>query len=357
MNKDMNMGSSIMNPLAKCLVSATNETVTENNADTYKSSLNALVDFFGMVGGMRNNQKRVWELFLKAYAEDKLLTMKALFYLRDIRGGQGERELFRYILKNLVLLDEKIVSQNIYNVAEFGRWDDLFVLLDKEVPNDMQNNVFGVICTQLFRDLAKVEEDRQDISLLAKWMPSINTSSKNSRSLARRFAMWLGWSEKQYRKNLSKLRGVLRVVEKKMSARQWSDINYSAVPSKASLLYRKAFARHDEERYAQYLQDVLSGKQKMNAGTLHPSDIVGKFLKADSDPTTALDNTLEAAWKSLPNFFGENKTRNILTVADVSGSMSCYDNGKPLHVSIALALYTAEKNEGAFHGSFLTFSG
>jgi len=109
--------------------------------------------------------------------------------------------------------------------------------------------------------------------------------------------------------------------------------------------YRNAFMRHDEERFSQYLNDVSVGKEKINTGTLYPYDIVEKVLYGHEDNTV-----LEAQWNNLPNYI-DNEC-NVLVMADVSGSMK----GRPMATSIGLALYFAERNKGAYHNVFMTFS-
>lgn len=191
-----------------------------------------------------------------------------------------------------------------------------------------------------------------NISLLGKWMCSLNTSSKETRRRAEFLRNAFGWTSKQYRKNLAGLRKRIKVVEQKMSANQWSEIDYEGVPSRAAMNYRDAFVRHDGDRYEEYLINVKEGKAKIHSGVLFPYDIVHAYRnKCDADPT------LEEQWKALPNKVPENGS--TLVVVDGSGSMgslvgntsiSCHD------VARALGIYFAEKLKGPYYNSFITFS-
>ena len=180
-------------------------------------------------------------------------------------------------------------------------------------------------------------------SLLGKWLKSENTSSKESRELARKTRKYLGLSSKDYRKMLTVLRAKIKIVESQMSRKQWDKINYEAVPSKASMIYKKAFKKHDEKRYEKYLESVEKGEKKINTKTLFPYEIVRQARKEN-------DKTLDLLWKNLPDYTKENE--KALVVADVSGSMY----GLPMDISVSLAMYFAERNKGIFQNKFITFS-
>lgn len=307
---------------------------TENGAATFNTTLNANLDFFSMGASCRErNETEIILLFSKALFEDKLIALKNLFYIRDVRGGQGERKTVRTCLKWLGQNYPQILSANMSNIIHYGRWDDLFVLKGTKVWQD----VLAIVKNKWFFD--------SNVDLFWKWMPSNNTSSKESRKLAEEFTKHLGISPRTYRKRLSEMREKLKIVERNMCAKEWDQINYPAVPSKAALNYSKAFTRHDAVRYAQFLSDVNSGNTKINASTLYPYDIVGKVLNYDI-------STLDALWNALPNYMPDDHG-NGLVVADVSGSMS----GLPMQVSISLAMYISERNKGIFKDHFITFSG
>ena len=321
-----------------------NVAFTENGAVAFASTKSAVLDFFATGGALRaRSNEDALAVFQRAFAENALLATKALFYFRDIRGGQGERNTFRVCLEWLAQEHPEIARSNINLISEYGRWDDLYALVDTPLEDD----VYALIRSQLMTD-----RDSDRPSLLAKWLKSENTSSSKSRELARRTRKGLGITSKQYRKMLSALRRQLGVLEQKLSKNEWDAIQYDKIPSKAGLQYRNAFRRHDEARYEQFLSDVKSGKKTINAGTLYPYEVVEKCGYNGYHDEQVDTGTLDALWNALPDYFDGTESRGIV-VADVSGSMS----GRPMDVSISLAIYTAERNSGPFAGKFITFSG
>ena len=329
------------------LVNENNKTFTQNGALTNKSSLDGLLDFFATGAAMRmREEKDILKVFLSAFSESKLLALKTLFYFRDCREGQGERKLFRTILKYLGNNYPDLIIKNMSLIPFYGRWDDLFVLFDTKCEVEMMDYVLQ----QLNADVDSFEKN-QNVSLLAKWMPSVNTSSNYTVSIAKKFINKLEIKEKSYRKMLSLLRGYIKVVEKQMCSNQWSIIEYSSVPSKAMLNYEHAFQKHDTERFEQYIKDVQKGKTKINSSVLYPSDIMKK-IESTKDPVGR--DALDAQWKSLPNWISGDKDKNILVVADTSGSM--YDGVGSIYISISLALYCAERMNGPFKDYWMTFS-
>ncbi len=316
---------------------------TENGAVAFASTKSAVLDFFASGGALRSrDENNIWPLFARAFDEDPLLATRALFYFRDIRGGQGERGTFRVLLNWLAENHPNVIRANLRNIAEYGRWDDLYVLVGTPVERDM----FAVIDVQLAHDK---NADRP--SLLAKWLKSENTSSKTSKRLARKTRQALNMSPRQYRKTLSELRRKIGLVEQDISNNEWGAIDYGKLPSKAGLQYRKAFQRHDGERYGAFLEAVASGEATVNAGTLYPYEIAekcgGYYGVREEDP-----KVLDAYWNNLPNYFEGNDGVRGMVVADVSGSMA----GRPMDVSVSLAIYTAERNTGPFAGKYITFT-
>ena len=325
------------------LESQMNDTVTLNGAKSNKSTLNKCLDLFGKIGACRNDVKQAQRLFAFAYAENPETATRILFWARDIRGGQGEREVFRNLFKYLVEENGEIGAKLVSLVPAYGRWDDLLVLENTSA----WDNVLGAIQFQLNLDRVSFKAGSA-VSLLAKWLPSINASSKDSKRLGRKIAEHLGLSEREYRKVLSNLRTHINVVEKAMCSKEWSAIDYSKLPSRAAFMYRKAFAKQDATRYADYLSAVEKGEAKINAATLYPYEIVEQYLYKGARN----DKTIDLQWEALPNYM-EGKEFNGLVVADVSGSM----NGRPMSVSISLAMYIAERNTAeVWKNKFLTFS-
>jgi hypothetical protein len=308
--------------------------LTENMDKSYKSSGSYLVDFFGLAGAVRSRtEKDILSMFYRAFSEDKLKAVKLLFYFRDVRGGQGERRTFRIITKDLANNYPEIMRKNLILFSEYGRWDDLISLMDTPLKTD----IVSIIRKQLDIDLS-----HDKISLLAKWLPSENTSSKTTTTLATQIREALSWKPKVYRKTLTTLRAKIKIVEADMSAKKWGSIEYPRVPSKAAMTYRKAFSKHDADRYTAYIKAVQEGKEKINAGTLYPYEI---YEKAKNEHNA----TVEALWTALPDY---TRGENALVMADVSGSME----GRPMAVSVSLAIYFAEHNKGAFGGYYMTFS-
>jgi hypothetical protein len=316
-------------------------TTTANGAITPVSTDSAVLDFFSTAGALRGkSETEIVNLFHKAFFSNPLWAMKALFYYRDVRGGQGERRTFRIILKWLAQNHADVVKLNMAHIPTYGRWDDLLELLDTPVEEEMMT----MLNNQLYVDLSAEKP-----SLAAKWLPSINTSSQTSRNQAAQLAKFFGVCHKDYRRILSTLRAKIKIIETAMCQGKWGEINYEHVPSRASMIYRKAFGRHDKERYAEYLKAVETGEKKINAGTLYPYDICNKIRGGH-------DATLEVQWKALPNYFEGLEPANRLVVADTSGSMeSGMGSVKPIDLSLSLALYIAERNTGKFQNYFITF--
>lgn len=316
----------------------TSVTLTENGGRALSTTGDKLLNLFAVLGALRSRPNDVIAKFDAAYAENADLATKMAFYSRDVRGGLGERAVGRFMLRELATINPAVVSANLKNVVEFGRWDDLFVLFDTECEDDM----LSLVRTQLTSDINAMRH-KNNVSLLAKWMPSINASSKNTVALAHRLAKAVDLTPKPYRQMLSALRKYIDVTEVKMSANKWTDIDYKAVPSNAMANYGSAFARHDYEGFSRYMDAVKSGDAKINAATLYPYNVIETLEKGNR-------NVAEAQWKALPNYvYGDN---NFLVMADVSSSMY----GRPMHTSVGLAIYFAERNHGAFANKFMTFT-
>ena len=315
----------------------TSVTLTENGGRALSTTGDKLLNLFAVLGALRSRPTDVIDKFDAAFRENADLATKMVFYGRDVRGGLGERAVGRFMLRELATINPAVVSANIKNIVEFGRWDDLFVLFDTECEDDM----LSLVRTQLTSDINAMRH-KNNVSLLAKWMPSINASSKNTVALAHRLAKAVDLTPKLYRQMLSALRKYIDVTEVKMSANKWTDIDYKAVPSNAMSNYSIAFARHDYEGFNRYMNAVKSGDVKINAATLYPYNVI-ETMYGNRD-------VAEAQWKALPNYVeGDN---NFLIMADVSGSMM----GRPMATSVGLAIYFAERNHGAFANKFMTFT-
>ncbi len=316
---------------------------TENGALSYGHTMNSVLDFFSKSGSLRNNDKELLNYFDKALSENMSLSLKALFYMRDIRKGQGERDGFRVISKYLANKFPNEIKRNISYIPEFGRWDDLYSF----VGTGLEKFTMELMEEQFNNDLNSDKE----VSLLGKWLKSENTSSKESRRLAKITREYFGLTPREYRTKLTSLRKSISIVESKMSKKNWSDIDYSKVPSQASRIYSNSFMRNDTKRYESFIEDVVSGDTKINAGTLYPYDIVRNIEHRSEDEV----KTYDALWKALPNFLEEGES--VISVVDVSGSMTCGGASvAPIDVAVSLGIYFAERSFGDFKDSFITFS-
>lgn len=345
-----------MNAVRQTLNNEYNVSVTENGAVGYRTTGKELLDLNFAVASLRKmTDATVAKRFKKAFCEDKVLAMKWLFYARDVRGGLGERRLFRVVLEDLVKSNPEMVIPVINLIPEYGRYDDLWCLLDNK---EAANAIYQIVDSQLKQDWENMAANKP-ISLIAKWMPSINASSAETKAYGKKLCKALNMTEREYRKALSKLRKYLDVVEVKMSDKNWSEIKYEAVPSRANLIYNGAFLRNDEERRREYLGKLERGETKINASTLFPHDIVHKYMSNGWNARLGkTDATIEALWKALPDTVQD--CGNTIVVADGSGSMTCsVDNNSrvtALDVANALAIYFAEHSSGQFKDKYITFS-
>lgn len=317
-----------------------NAAYTANGALSNRSTLSDVLDYFGSAPARRGMDNTT--NFMKAYYEDKVYALKAAFYIRDVRGGQGERDTFlqalTWLYNNDVATFEKIVEL----VPVYGRWKDVLTFVDNRV-------VRAMVKIQLYNDRAM-----EHPSLLGKWMPSENTSSKATRKLARKWAKALDMTMHDYGDMLVSLRRRIGIVEAYLSAKNYDAIDYSHVPSSAGLRYRKAFFKHDADRYKAFIDSVNAGEKTINAGTLYPYELTTKYTGYHNQHSK--DATVEALWKNLPNY--ADTDRNALVIADVSGSMYSGSIPKiaPIDICISLAVYISERNKGLFKDHFITFS-
>lgn len=323
-----------------------NRTLTENGAATYRTTQSDCLDLFAAIGALRReDDKEIAERFARAYAEDPGLAMKILFYARDVRGGLGERRVFRTCLRWLAEYAPQSVRRNIARIAEYGRWDDLFILEGTLCESHMMH----LIRRQMHADLAVLEANG-NVSLLGKWMPSVNASCAKTVRRAKRFAKSLGMTEPEYRRALVKLRERIRIIENNLREKDYT-FDYAAQPSKALFKYRAAFNRNDGERYQAYLDRVERGEEKMHTGTLAPYEIIQPILRGGTDE--AQRRVIDVTWNAQEDFTGDE---NALAVIDGSGSMYCWNDPSPASVALSLGIYFAERNRGEFRNHFITFS-
>ena len=337
-----------MNTFMNELENRFNYKFTENGALAHRSTGSKVYDLFAFGGAYRSRSKEDCILLFKnAIEEDADLTLKCLFYLRDCRGGQGERRFFRICYKWLAEHYIGAARKNLKLIPNFGRWDDLFVLLN----TPLEKEVYELIQSQLILDM-KDSIGNKAISLLGKWMPSENAHNRNTIAIAKRIRNYLHLSSKEYRLMLSKLREHLKVLEKLMSANRWEEIEFDKIPSKAGLVYRNAFARRDmiAKKYESFIRDENT---KVNAGTLYPYEVVEKALEMRGryNSNSTEREVINKYWDNLPDYL-EGKNCSMMCVIDTSGSMW----GRPINVAISLGLYCAEHITGPFSGKYISFA-
>lgn len=339
--------------MLQALKNEANLTKTENGATTYKSTTNYCLDLFATIGALRNaDDSDIINRFARAYCENPDSAMKILFYARDVRGGLGERRVFKVILNWLAAAYPESVKKNIDKIAEYGRYDDLLSLMG----TPCQKDVLDYINTQLLKDCFAMNNN-EEVSLLAKWLPSVNTSNAQAVKNAKIIARECNMSDAEYRKCLSKLRAYIKIIENNLRERDYT-FDYEKQPSKAMFKYRDAFCRNDGERYHEFLNKVCKGEAKLNASTLAPYEIIRPICQLDAGWrfTKATDEEAEvinATWNSLPDYGNDE---NALAVIDTSGSMYWSGNPIPATVALSLGIYFAEHSKGAFANHFIEFS-
>lgn len=334
-------------------------TRTTNGATAYNTSFDKVYDLFALGGAYRGRTVEDQILLFKnAYEENPDLAMICLFYLRDIRGGMGERAFFRNCFRWLCTQNEKDASKLLDLIPEYGRWDDLLVVAE---GTPLENRALTIIEDQLVNDVTN-----SNPSLLAKWLPSLNASSTETKRLAAKVRDFLDLSSREYRLLLSKLRNQIKVLERTMSANEWDNIKFDQIPSNAGLKYRDCFVRRPEthDRYSEFLKGKDGQPAKVNAGVLAPYQVVheaikykgshyGSFNSSLSDPQRVSINTY---WANLKDYL-KDKPLNAMCVIDTSGSMtfSC-DSVKPIDVAVALGIYCAERAGGPFKNHYISYS-
>lgn len=301
-------------------------TTTTNGMPAFTTTLNACVDLFFAIGASRG--KDIIPQFKSAFEENADTAIRILLWTRDIRGGSGERQLFRDVIKWLACTDEAMAIKVAQKIPELGRFDDLLEFF----RTGLQDVALAIIAAELTKENG----------LCAKWMPRKGTQANTLRR-------HLGLSPRDYRKLLV---GMTNVVEQQMCKKDWNNIDFSKIPSVASSRYQKAFGKNATEKYKAYLESLKKGETKINAGAVYPYDIIKSLNNGDAGISAE-------QWKALPNYM-EGSTERILPVVDVSGSMTSHIGGSSsiscLDVAVSLGLYISERNVGVYKDKFITFS-
>lgn len=313
--------------MTKTLLDAlqTRDNRTENNMVTNSSTLNFCVDLFFSIGAMRGqSEQRLISLFSKAFNENPLTALKILFWARDVRGGAGERQIFKTILRYLAENHPETLLTNLIHIPEYGRWDDLLCLFGTNLDKEAKLYISEAL--------------KSNNGLASKWMPR---KGKDAIALER----FMKLSPKQYRKLLVEN---TKVVEQQMCAKKWDNIIYEHVPSLAMGRYTNAFNKHDQIRFNEY----KNGNTKVNSSAVYPYDVIKTLRFGDV-------KLAEKQWDALPNYM-QNNNELILPVCDTSGSMRALlgnsSNLTCLDACVSLGLYISERNIGKFKDAFITFS-
>ena len=369
MKKDVKVKT--LNSFLNGLKTETNYTYTENGAVTHKSTLSKLYDMFALGGAMRSRSENdIISMFEDAFRENPLYALKCLFYLRDREEGQGERRFFRTVIRYMASAHPEEIRRNIQYIPLMGRWDDLYAFDGTPLEQD----AYYFMKKQLVLDL-----DCATPSLLAKWLKSENASSSETAHLAKHTRKYFGMSARQYRKTLSYLRQKINVLERLMSENRWDEIEFDKIPSRAGILYRNAFARHDLQR-AKSTRDCITYEEfakskdtKVNARVLYPYECVAEVWKNEQkfnsyyyggngreiSVAAPFDDTqrlmINKYWDNLTDYF-QKATFNAMAIVDTSGSMCRSNASAPINVAVSLGLYCDEKSKGPFANHFITFS-
>ncbi|MBO5389118.1 MAG: DUF2828 family protein [Lachnospiraceae bacterium] len=321
-------------------------TETWNGCDTLATTDSACLDMFGRAGAMRAASVADKEiLFSKAFAEDKDIAVKLLFYTRDVRGGYGERDTFNQMFAHLASINIESVAKNLWAVLEFGRAKDLYAL----IGTPAEEHMWAFMKNQFELDLENMAEGNS-VSLLAKWIATPDSKVEATKELGKKTAKALGYNHKtmrEYKTKLRALRKYLDLPEAKMCAGKWDEIEYSKCASKFLLKNRKAFAKNDAERWADFNKKVETGEATMNMGAVTPCDIIHQVR-------CNYTRDLENMWNQLPDVCNGN----ALVMCDTSGSMTWHQFGGmyPIEVAEALAIYFAQRNKGDLKNMFMTFN-
>ena len=320
---------------------------TENGAVALNTTGDSCLDLFGTIGSMRTaDEHRIKTVFDCAYKENALFATKIAFYARDIREGLGERRAFRTIIRHMAIHHPEAIRPNLDLIGVYGRYDDLYSLIDTPLEADM----WSAMKSQFDEDVSNLHNGNA-VSLLAKWIKTADASSEQTRKLGILTARKLGYPVYNFKRIVRALRKRIGVVETLMSSGRWYEIKYSEVPSRAMLIYRKSFMKHDAYRFTEFVGKAVKGEEKINSSTLYPYDLIEKMLVPFSFGIKFRGNdTVEAQWRQLPNYVEPGT--NAIVIADTSGSMY----GRPLFTAVGLAVYFAERNVGAYHNMWMSFS-
>lgn len=330
---------------------------TGNGDWAYDNTENALVEFFSKAGSLFKNKMEFYgneqtalQLFKGAWGTDRYKAMQLAMWLRDCRGGSGNRSGFRDVIRWVAEKDSDWVEANMHFIPEVGRWDDLQALIGTSCEDDAMS--FWVRAIQDGNGLA------------AKWAPRAKRNKEVFNKLRRTAKM----SPKDFRKLLV---NNTKVVETSMCNQDFQDIEYSKVPSVAMSRYNNAFKKHDGARFSDWKNKLETGEEKVNASVLFPHDVF-RTLMADlkggynggwghyGNRSYEDSKLANAQFEALPDYM-EGADMRIMSICDFSGSMDwakVSGSITALHVSLSLGLYCSDRlgKENPFYRKFIPFS-
>ena len=258
----------------------------------------------------RDSSDEVLDNFATAAAQESLLyTLKTVAYIRNVRG---ERNLGRRLIQWLQRYDECQLIENMpLFLQKYGRYDD-FVYLPRN--SKAMYAYLKHLGEQLVVDHANMELGKP-VSLAAKWVPS-ETSAVNKKTaltfrLARSMKIPISELRKKY---ITPLRTYIGILEQKMCAKDWENVDYKKVPFQAFRRHKKAFERNDREKYEAHT---------VVRPCIAPHEIVAPYLVG-----RPLNEDLEASWETI------KKMDKTVVLSDVSLSTT----GITLLISVTLGL-------------------
>jgi hypothetical protein len=338
-------------------------TKTANGGNAFKSTGSAIVDYFMLF--MRDlSISDSYDHLEKCWKEDPKKTVAIIFNGRDRLNGKKEKkvanEAMLWLRKNK--FETYMCNIKLY-VEKYGRWKDL-LYISYNLKNIDHKIEMNIIAQKLIDDKINLDNNKP-VSLCAKWAPSENDRNDRQRQFAKKVASVIygckdTYKMSKYRKQyLVPLRKQIDIVESKMCDNKWEEIKYENIPGVASNKLKKAFIKHDEERYKKYLGDVATSVKKINVTGILPHELAGVYIKDLAKLNKGeVCQTTEMQWKAIvENVRKSGNFDNAISIVDVSGSMFNAKNGSiPAQVAVALGIITALCCKGDFANKIITFS-
>ena len=371
--------------------------LTENGAVSLATTEDGRVDlFYKTVRGL--SEDRLRNYLDNSWTTDPLDTLKMIFFIRDIRGkGKGEKKLFHQSVKWLMDQHPEAIRLNSKHIPFYGTYKDWLEIflntryekamlkcfarqlqkdrnlvitvtegdtteITKKKRKGFFSYIWGSSSTKANKGKTEESDTPPTVTLAWKWAPSEGSHyDKGSyKGTVTKLCGLLGINKKEYRKTATLMRAHIGVVEGLMCGKQWDEIDFSKVPSRAMHIYKKAYAKHQPDRFTEFIEGVTKGTTKMNTGTLQPHEIVGQYLKGcGSQVSGEPQPAVEAQWVSYLTDLKKKGVSfdNCVSVVDTSGSMtSGYGDVSPMKVAYSFGLLVSQLCTGAFHNKWIEFS-